>query len=175
MRSAYGTNADFGAGGNIHPPYKQHVGERLANAAMAIVYNKPINWRSPTYLSAKAGATLGEVTVSLNDVLAVGLTLKPPFNARTAGNCATANAKKAGSCAWASVQFDDAKKSWVNATVGLSADKQGMTLSAPAPAGAKAAIATSYGWGSVPMMTVYRADMEGEDGQLPVLTRNRTL
>ena len=55
----------------------QHVGERLANAAMAIVYKKPINWRSPTYMSAKAGTTLGEVTVSLNDVLAAGLTLKP--------------------------------------------------------------------------------------------------
>ena len=63
----------------------------------------------------------------------------------------------------------------VRAAVGLSADKQGMTLTAPAPPGAKTAIATSYGWGSIPMMTVYRADMEGEDGQLPVLTWNRTL
>ena len=167
---AYGTNADYGAGGNIHPPYKQHVGERLANAAMAIVYNKPINWRSPTYSSAKAGATLGQVTVSLNDVLAAGLTLKPPFNARSCSRRA-----RCRGVAVASVQFDDAKKSWVQATVGLSADKQGMTLSAPAPPGAKAAIATSYGWGAVPMMTVYRADMEGEDGQLPVLTWNRTV
>jgi len=25
------------------------------------------------------------------------------------------------------------------------------------------------------MMTVYRADMDGEDGQLPVLTWNRTI
>ena len=73
------------------------------------------------------------------------------------------------------MQFDDAKKSWVRAVVGLSADKQAMTLTAPAPAGATAAIATSYGWGAVPMMTVYRADMEGEDGQLPVLTWNRAL
>ena len=93
-------------------------------------------------------------------------------NLRTAGSC---QGQKAGTCAGASVQFDDAKKSWVQATVGLSADKQGMALSAPAPAGAKAAIATSYGWGAVPMMTVYRADMEGEDGQLPVLTWNRTM
>ena len=72
-------------------------------------------------------------------------------------------------------QFDDAAKSWVNATVGLTTDKQGMTLSAPAPPGAKSAIATSYGWGAIPMMSVYRADMEGEDGQLPVLTWNRTM
>ena len=47
---AYGTNADYGAGGNIHPPYKQHVGQRLANAAMAIVYGQDVNWRSPTFV-----------------------------------------------------------------------------------------------------------------------------
>ena len=41
-----------------------------------------------------------------------GLTLKPAFNEGSAGNCAALNAKKPGSCAWASVQFDDAKKSW---------------------------------------------------------------
>ena len=42
-------------------------------------------------------------------------------------------------------------------------------------AGATKAVASSYGWGSVPMLNVYRADMEGEDGQLPVLPWNRTL
>ena len=56
---AYGTNADYGAGGNIHPPYKQHVGQRLANAALSIVYGQPINWRSPTYAAAFATAVGG--------------------------------------------------------------------------------------------------------------------
>ena len=42
-------------------------------------------------------------------------------------------------------------------------------------AGARKAVASSYGWGSVPMLNVYRADMEGEDGQLPVLPWNRTV
>ena len=42
-------------------------------------------------------------------------------------------------------------------------------------AGATKAVASSYGWGSIPMLNVYRADMEGEDGQLPVLPWNRTL
>ena len=50
-----------------------------------------------------------------------------------------------------------------------------MVLSASPPSGAKNAVATAYGWGSIPMMTVYRADMDGEDGQLPVLTWNRTI
>ena len=176
---AYGTNADYGAGGNIHPPYKQHVGQRLANAALSIVYGQKINWRSPTYASAHAtpidaAAGSTSVTVSLNDVEG-GLVLKDAFNLGTAGDCTAQNAKTPDSCAWASVQFDDAARSWVNATVGLSSDKTAIELFAAAPAGATKAVATSYGWGSVPMMTVYRADMDGEDGQLPVLTWNETL
>ena len=173
---AWGTNADYGAGGNIHPPYKQHVGQRLANAALAIVYGKPINWRSPTYKSAKVTA-LGSVEVALNDVEG-GLVVRDAFNYHTGAgsdNCAAQNAKEPGSCAWASIQFDDAARTWANATVGLSADTKAIVLSATPPTGASKAIATSYGWGSVPMMTVYRADMAGQDGQLPVLTWNRTL
>ena len=178
---AYATNADYGAGGSIHPPYKQHCGERLANAAMAIVYKQAVNWRSPTYASGKEGSpSLGlvSVTVTLNDVPTEGLVLKPAANARTApaATCATENEKMPGSCAWASIQFDDPPHgSWVNATVALTADKKGMTLTAKPPVGARSAIGSSYGWGAVPMMTVYRADMEGQDGQLPVLTWNRTL
>lgn len=168
---AYGTNADYGAGGNIHPPYKQHVGQRLANAAMAIVYGEDLNWRSPTYNKATAAA--GVVTVELVDVLTAGLTLKPAANAKTSGDCATLNAKTPGTCAGAAIQFDG--KAWVEATVALTADNMGMTLTAPVPAGATAVTATSYGWGDIPMLTVYRADMEGEDGQLPVLPWNRTL
>ena len=168
------TNADYGAGGNIHPPYKQHCGQRLANAALSIVYDKGINWRSPTYAAA-AQTGSGEVTVWLHDVLDAGLVLKDPHNIHTAGDCTKANQKAPGSCAWASIQFDDSAKSWVNATVALTSDKQGMVLSASPPSGAKNAVATAYGWGSIPMMTVYRADMDGEDGQLPVLTWNRTI
>merc|ERR1712228_1149648 len=84
---AYATNADFGAGGNIHPPYKQHPGARLANAALAMVYNHPINWRSPTYASA-AQTGAGQVTVWLNDVTDAGLVLKEPANAKTEPDCA---------------------------------------------------------------------------------------
>jgi len=141
---------------------------------MANVYGQDVNWRSPTY--AKATATgAGVVTVSLNDVLEAGLVLKPAANARTSGNCATMNAKTPATCAWAAVQFNDKAKSWVNATVALTADKKGMALTAPVPTGATAAVASSYGWGDIPMMTVYRADMQGEDGQLPVLPWNRPI
>merc|ERR1712036_55525 len=107
---AYATNADYGAGGNIHPPYKQHPGARLANAALSIVYKQPINWRSPTYASAKATGP-GQVTVQLNDVPAAGLVLKPPFNAIAEnGGCPALNAKTPRTCAWAELQFNDVGK-----------------------------------------------------------------
>jgi hypothetical protein len=181
---AYATNADYGAGNNIHPPYKQHVGQRLANAALSIVYGHPLNWRSPTYAAAAAtaiggaaGTTSMSVTVSLHDVEG-GLVLKDAFNKKYAPmlrGCVSLNNANPGTCAFGSVQFNDAARSWVNATVGLSADQKAIVLGTTAPTGATKAIATSYGWGSVPMMTVYRADMEGEDGQLPVLPWNKTL
>ena len=176
---AYATNADYGAGNNIHPPYKQHVGQRLANAALSIVYGRPLNWRSPTYASAAATTAIGVavVTVSLHDVEG-GLVLKPAFNhgmPPMLRGCAALNTANPGTCAFGSVQFNDAARSWVNATVGLSVDKKAIELVALAPHGATKAIATSYGWGSVPMLTVYRADMDGEDGQLPVLPWNKTL
>merc|ERR1712046_437219 len=90
-------------------------------------------------------------------------------------DCPALNAKTPRTCAWAELQFNDAQETWVNATVSLSADKKSMVLAATAPVGATAITRTSYGWGSVPMMTVYRADMDGKDGQLPVLTWNRAI
>ena len=71
----------------------QHVGQRLANAALSIVYKQAVNWRSPTFKSAKlstmattagtaatAGTTTTMVEIALNDVEGAGLTLKTPFN-----------------------------------------------------------------------------------------------
>lgn len=167
------TAADYGLGCNIHPHFKQYPGARLANAALSMVYNKPINWRSPTYaFSHQTGP--GELTVWLNDVGAAGLVLKDPANAKTAGDCSALNKKDALTCAWAELQYDDGTGlSWVNATVSLGTDKMTMVLKAKPPEGSTAIIASSYGWGAIPMMTVYRADMEKEDGQLPVLTWNR--
>jgi sialate O-acetylesterase len=172
---AYATNADYGAGGNIHPPYKQHPGARLANAALSIVYNQPINWRSPTYASAVATGA-GEVTVWFNDVPDEGLVIKAPFNAQTEPDCAALNAKVPRTCAWAELQFNDAAKTWVNATVSIGAHNKTIILTVQeVPTGANEILASSYGWGSVPMMSVYRADMDGKDGQLPVLTWNRPI
>ena len=173
---AYATNADYGAGGNIHPPFKQYPGARLANAALAIVYNKGINWRSPTYASGSQNFP-DTVTVWLHDVLEAGLVIKEAPNLpANAAACPGLNAKAPYTCAWAAIQFNDKAATWVNASVSLGAEKQTLVLVAEAvPTGATKAVATSYGWGAIPMLNVYRADMDGEDGQLPVLPWNRTL
>ena len=155
---AYASNADHGDAANIHPPYKQFPGRRLAAAALDIVYGKGTAWRHPTYASAVA-AGAASLTVSLADAPA-GLVLQPSANAQAAplAFCVAANAKLPATCAWASLQFDDAARSWVNATVALSADatKLVLTPNGGAPAGATRIVASSYGWGSIPLMTAVR-------------------
>jgi len=121
----YATNADHGAGCNIHPPPKQYCAARLANSALALAYKQPVTWKSPSYASAVAGA--GSATITLNDVTPAGLTLKPSANAGTL-NC-TANA---GQCAWASLQFNDAAKRCVCGLAGRRAGGAGRTARCPA-------------------------------------------
>ena len=97
----------------------------------------------------------GSATIKLTNVLPAGLVILPSANEGTL-DCNT----NPNTCAWAGLQFNDAAKTWVNATVGLSSDKQSIVLSAVPPAGASAIVTTSYGWGMVPFLTVYRADRD---------------
>lgn len=151
--AGYAVNADHGAGCNVHPPQKQNCGRRLGDSALALAYKKDTAWKSPSYAQATYGAN--SATITLNDVTSGGLVILPSANAGTV-NCTSSK----GVCAWASLQFDDAAKTWVNASVALTSDGQGMVLSAPAPAGSTTATASSYGWGAVPFMTVYLADKD---------------
>jgi hypothetical protein len=140
-----------GAGANIHPPQKQNCGKRLGNSALALKYKQALTWKSPAFASQVLGAA--SATVALTDVTAAGLALRPSANAGTI-DCT----KAAGVCAWASLQFDDAAATWVNASVALTPDSQGLVLSAQAPAGSTKVVASSYAWGAVPFMTVYLAE-----------------
>ena len=60
-----------------------------------------------------------------------------------------------GQCAWAGLEV--AGEGWVNATVAVSSDGQGLVLTAGLPASSAGAdrlvIGSSYGWGPIPMMT----------------------
>ena len=116
----YATNADHGAGYNIHPPPKQYCGKRLANSALALQYNKTIAWKSPTFKSQVA--TGASVTVDLNDVSMGGLSDDTyPFNYLDGlTNCSALNAKTPGTCAWASLKVGN---EWVNATITVKGAK----------------------------------------------------
>ena len=62
----WATNADHGDGCYIHPHNKRPCGTRLGNSALAIVYNKSLAWKSPTYSSAAATSIMPrETTVCL--------------------------------------------------------------------------------------------------------------
>ncbi len=171
---AYASNADHGQGTNIHPPWKQYPGRRLAAAALDIVYKQGTAWRHPSYASATVSGA-ASATITLADVAAAGLSLVPiSYNEVPGGAsptfCAQANTANPHTCAGAAVKFDDG--SWADATVALTADAQQLVLTpvAPAPAGATAIVATAYGWGSIPLMTAYRADIDA-----PVLGWNETV
>lgn len=152
--AGFAVNSDHGKGCDIHPTQKQNCGERLGASALSKVYGQNIAWESPSYAGI-ASLAPGSATIKLTNVLPAGLVILPSANEGTL-NCATTP----NTCAWAGLQFNDAQKTWVNATVGLSSDRQAIVLSAVPPAGASAIITTSYGWGMVPFLTVYRADRD---------------
>lgn len=193
----YATNADHGMGCNIHPSAKQYVSERLASAAEALLYNRSIPWRSPTYSSVAvvvgdAAATPSHtrtvsVTVQLRDVGAAGLELLYPFNYRSPGygpaatqvptvvDCTstfpvspTENASMGLQCGWSSIRFDTG--GWVNATLSVGANGQSLVLAAAMPLDAQTAVATAYGWAPIPMLSAY-----DKTSGLPVLPWNRTI
>ena len=88
-------------------------------------------------------------------------------------------------CAWAALQISGSN-AWLNATVTVSADSESMVLTADVPAhlvpgaGASAAsradgaavsvVASAYGWGPIPMMSVYDTNTG-----LPVLPWNTSV
>ena len=169
----YATNADHGAGCNIHPPPKQYCGKRLADSALALQYNKSIAWKSPTFKS-QIGSGSSSVVVTLNDVSSTGLSDDTyPFNyLNGAFNCSAEDEKTPGTCAWASLKIGE---SWVNATVTLKGEGKVMLTAAPYSTGddsvaAAAPTASAYAWGSVPMMNLY----DQETG-LPVLGWNESV
>lgn len=157
----YATNADHGAGCDIHPPPKQFCAQRLAKSALALQYGRQLFWKSPTFHSQVSVESPPSVIVTLNDVSPSGLRDDQyPFNYLDGKFNCTAQSDK---CAWASLQFADG--SWVNATVKVSSEANKLMVAAPAShLNAGAPVASRYGWGAVPIMNVY-----DKDTALPVL------
>jgi len=143
----YATNADHGAGCNIHPPPKQYCATRLANSALALQYGKSFAWKSPSFDSQQCGSS--SVTVNLKDVSSNGLRDDQyPFNYLGGTfDCV----KNAGKCAWAELQLGDG--SWSNATLTVNGDIVTLTVTGDTNGGM--VLASRYGWGAVPMMSLY--------------------
>jgi hypothetical protein len=162
-------------------PPKQFCGKRLANSALALQGGCDCNhhWKSPSYANSSNSVTVKwdpklhkyqvshMATIDLVDVSSKGLyMLETPYNSLNG----TLDCSKliAGTCAWASIKL--AQAGWVNATVSIQATNQVvLTVTSSSHDGTDLSQddtmeATSYGWGSVPMMTLYDA---GSD--LPIM------
>jgi len=186
----YATFADHGAGCNIHPPDKTICGERLGRSALALQYGKPILWRSPTYANATtAGLTIygngtaavhvvPSVVIEFRDVRYAGLyILENPYNNRLDPSLFNCTGHPEGTCAWSAVLLNNGQ-GWVNATLNIrDRNKVVMTASKTSLSSlshdggdtdvSQQILATSYGWGAVPMMQLYDAGTN-----LPVLAWN---
>jgi hypothetical protein len=163
-------------------PPKQFCGKRLANSALTLQGGSNCNhhWISPSYAKSSKLVTVQwdpelhkyqvshTAIIDFVDVSSKGLyMLETPYNSLNG----TLDCSKlmAGTCAWASIKMTQA--GWVNATVSIQAPNQ-VVLTVTSQlhddvdysSQDDTVEATSYGWGSVPMMTLYDA---GSD--LPVL------
>lgn len=180
---AFSTNADHGAGCNIHPPPKQFCAERLATAALNLLYGqRHLVWRSPAIDAASAAGALGAVeckpgqtgvslTLPVANVTAVGLELRAPANAISELNCSGLNEKTPDTCAWVNVtgvvtttaEDDGLVKSSAsaarpfarNATISVHGSKVQLSWPCESEGAAYDVQRVRYGWGSIPMMSVY--------------------
>jgi len=66
--------------GDIHPPPKQAVSKRLANAALALRYDKPVAWKSPTYKASVQLATATNLTIWTANPTAYPTSSEPTAN-----------------------------------------------------------------------------------------------
>ena len=145
--------------GSIHPRAKRAVGNRLANAALALNYGKTeIPWKSPSYRSISTHVENGVVTANVTlDNVPTSLTLLDPPMIPTSPYC---QAVKGGvvapdptACAWFTL-FGDAGEV-INATsVTLTDDQKGLVLSANV-SNKPNIIATSFGYGNWPVNMIY--------------------
>lgn len=198
---AMATNADHGMGCSIHPAAKQYCSERLATAALAMIYKRNLTWRSPTYASAiEAVAARGprgvssarpltvQLLVSLDGVGDEGLHTIYPHNYRSPNygsgrpaisvDCTatfpvnqTANASMADQCAWASLHVRSA--GWLNATV--SAVGQKLLLTAQLPAGAMVTVAPEIVGSAYAFGPIPMMSAYDKATGLPVLPWNQSL
>ena len=147
---------------SIHPRAKRVLGQRLANAALAQQYGRPVAWRGPAFASSSWSQAGGVITVevALKNVptalrlLSTAMPGATPF-CQAGGGAAGGGivAPDPSLCAWFTA-FDDAGRVFNMSGIALSADSKGLVLTTPGPQ-VNAIIATSFGWGTWPVNAVY--------------------
>ena len=150
----WATNADHGAGCDIHPGKKAFIGRRLAASAMDIKYGVTdgmYEWRSPIYETANYLGG-GAVAVSVSKKSSgrdTSRTLKDvyPYNQGTV-DC---EGDGKGQCSWGEIFFEDGV--WRNATLSvLGKDEILMTVNAEFDQAWGNATKTKFGYSAIPMM-----------------------
>lgn len=152
-------------GGTVHSHDKFVPGRRAAAAFAGAYYNLSTPYLNPRYADAVAFGTTGAtgtvltVTVSLlpGTVTAAGLEQRGWEPSSNSSHCPTERAVNASYCDWFAIQTNDAANTWWNASVALTADAQGVVLSAAVPRGLSA-VATRNGWSDWPVVTIYSAE-----------------
>ena len=91
-----------------------------------------------------------------------------PYRVVARFDCASHDKAGPGTCAWAAVQL--AGGAWVNATVSVHGSSVTFTPDMAEGSVVRKSIASAYGWGSVPMLSLYDAETD-----LPVVGWNETV
>ena len=125
----------------------------ISTSSRGLYLSYPSNYASPNY-----GDSVDKVFVDCTATF--------PVNA-------SYNASMSEQCAWSGIEIEGTV-GWLNATVSLTPDARAMLLTASVPDGVDASNAvvkaTSYGWGPIPMLSVY-----DQASGLPVLPWNKPL
>lgn len=136
---------------DIHPTFKQAVGDRLSNSILVSEYGLSFPSSYPMYAGAStvtSGTTI-TVTVDLNGCVGGCSVINEVIPPGVAANVTASFA----------IQTDDPNKTWWNATATPTADGHGLVLSVVAPATGFNAIASAYGRGSYPIVAAYNTQL----------------
>lgn len=152
-------------GGTVHSHMKFVPGRRAAATFAGAFYNLTVPYLNPRYADAvaygvsNATSTTLTVTVSMlpGTVTSAGLVQRGWEPLSNSSHCPTERAINASYCDWFAIQVNDDTQSWHNASVALTADKQGVVLTAVVPKGL-AAVATRNGFSDWPIVTIYSAE-----------------
>jgi hypothetical protein len=149
------------------PRAKRTVGGRLANAALALAYNRSdVAWRGPSYAKLLGASVSADSVITANISLSDVPTRLVLLGTQRQGATPFCQAPPSGSggivapdpaqCAWFTLWGSQGDA--YNASVALSDDERGLVLTATDAAPGTSVVATSFGWGTWPVNEVYSAE-----------------